>query len=731
MSFTGLGDVAVCARLALQLWHYGWSNARNASAQYNEFGQDVYLLHQNLLQLEGIFRGVEQRARPGSIPASSQFFDTSSLNSILDEPFRTISQCQRLLHKRSAFAEDRGRISNIYWNVAIEADVTQLHERIKFHNIKILALLKPLELKLLVDIRDQIQDSEDRIIARINEFEARVFGETSRSSPSESVRCEEIEIPDFLRRRFEEASMLARPNLRSGNDFPMSDGIDAFLTHHEYDSIASNYSGFLLLPPSQTPEQYLQMMKSIWIIQCVQASPEYLAACKSGNRLLKCFVEGLADKCLDVFGKFAESAAGNQCKVRDEPDEETLIPLGEDAFLIWPKVLRPMDRFDEASVDSLKIILRAPLHHQTLSHNKELLLLRHGVSTLEMVTKETSGKDQSTDSHSKNINLKDVSLNPIYADPYSDQSPGAPTLDVGVYTFGHHGPGDHISFRSSRDLYQFQEALTGYRPVQDLLDIRTTIRADDSTQWIARVQLWFYYKVQTEATQILPSSPPRSPPSSEKRGSTISDPTSYSSLAAAQSSLYSSVPSASSFQSSMTRPATITSLTRGENGGSTGLDARVFEPPKEPVLVLFLRPSGQNLPRQPNVQHMSLMRISAGRKSATLQTTNCGCRSKDKDSTCKHSVICGVNRLFGCKPLTVQRYADSERVNLALLGAYHDQAGPSGPQVEQGLNWVKLTFNTVADRQVFDTRFLDLQVLYAGKLDAYEQEKVSVRFRDR
>ena len=116
------------------------------AAQYNEFGQDVYLLHQNLLQLEGIFQRVEQRARPGSIPDSSPFRDTSSLNSILDEPFRTIGQCQRLLNRRSAFAEDRGRISNIYWNVAIEADVTQLHERIKFHNIKILALLKPLEL---------------------------------------------------------------------------------------------------------------------------------------------------------------------------------------------------------------------------------------------------------------------------------------------------------------------------------------------------------------------------------------------------------------------------------------------------------------------------------------------------------------------------------------------------------------------------------------------------------
>jgi hypothetical protein len=35
---------------------------------------------------------------------------------------------------------------NIYWNMNIEAEVTQLHERIKFHNVKIVALLGPLEM---------------------------------------------------------------------------------------------------------------------------------------------------------------------------------------------------------------------------------------------------------------------------------------------------------------------------------------------------------------------------------------------------------------------------------------------------------------------------------------------------------------------------------------------------------------------------------------------------------
>jgi hypothetical protein len=102
-------------------------------------------LHENLGQLDKVFQSVGSSTQ-SSIPSSSQFFDTSSLNSILDEPHGTIEECRRLLNRRNSFSEEQGAIQNIYWNVAIEPEVTQLHNRIKFHNVKILALLKPLEM---------------------------------------------------------------------------------------------------------------------------------------------------------------------------------------------------------------------------------------------------------------------------------------------------------------------------------------------------------------------------------------------------------------------------------------------------------------------------------------------------------------------------------------------------------------------------------------------------------
>jgi len=171
MSFVGIGDIASCAKFAYRVYLYGFSKVKNAcncflfasilsshaphrrysadlldlATQYTEFGQDVYRLHENLGQVEKVFKSVQESAR-GPIPQDSDFYNTSSLNSILDEPFNTIKECENLLNRRTAFAEDRGFIQNIYWNLTIESSVTALHNRVKFHNVKIIALLQPLQM---------------------------------------------------------------------------------------------------------------------------------------------------------------------------------------------------------------------------------------------------------------------------------------------------------------------------------------------------------------------------------------------------------------------------------------------------------------------------------------------------------------------------------------------------------------------------------------------------------
>ena len=254
-----------------------------------------------------------------------------------------------------------------------------------------------------------IYDNGDQLLSKLSAIEARLFSDVPSPGARAAASCEQIQIPHFLIDKFEEASRLGRPELEDGNVFPMHKGINAFLSHYKEDPASSQFSGggFLLETPTQSPEQFLRMMKAIWIIQRVRYSTEYTQASRSGNRLLRCFVESLGHKCLEDFNRFAQQPPGNIFKVRNEPDPITLSELGEDAFAIWPHRSRPLDIFDTASMDSLKIIFRALLrpppmqaHSPASARYRQLLLLRHDNTLLEMIVKETSEADASTNSQS-------------------------------------------------------------------------------------------------------------------------------------------------------------------------------------------------------------------------------------------------------------------------------------------------------------------------------------------
>jgi hypothetical protein len=252
-----------------------------------------------------------------------------------------------------------------------------------------------------------VYDNGDGLLSKLVTIEAKLFGEATPQASQTAVRCSQIEVSQFLKDRFEAASRAGKPHLKDGGVFPIHQGITAFLTHYKEDSSSQFSGGFLLEEPIQSPEHFLRMMKTIWIIQRIQASREYIQACKSGNRLLKCFVESLAQKCLENFNRYTAPPSENTFKVRNEPNIITLNGLGPEAFEIWPIVVRPLDVFDIASMDSLKIVFRAllrppPIQHlsPTPSRYRQLLLLRHDNTLLEMITKETSEIDASTNSQS-------------------------------------------------------------------------------------------------------------------------------------------------------------------------------------------------------------------------------------------------------------------------------------------------------------------------------------------
>lgn len=247
-----------------------------------------------------------------------------------------------------------------------------------------------------------------KVEAHLSRIEAQMQGraENVASHTAQATRCAQVIFPNLLQEAFESVSRSARPEIDTSANFPMYDGINAFLRHYREDNPSNLFSGRLFqIPTTQSPQQYLSMMKSIWIMARVQECRQYKQACQEGDRLLMLFVEGLADKCVEEFNRHAEGRPMpdyNPYKVASEPAAETLLPLGEEAWAIWPKPERRLDSFDEAvGSDQMNIILRACLQPRAPYELEEMILLRRANSMLEMITKktmQTTGQSQTIQS---------------------------------------------------------------------------------------------------------------------------------------------------------------------------------------------------------------------------------------------------------------------------------------------------------------------------------------------
>ena len=145
-----------------------------------------------------MFRRAEQSPLQ-NIPGNDSFRDMRSVFAVLGGPEATIQECWNLLHDVRYFRVDRGHVANIYWNVILESKVADLQQKIESHIIKILALVKPLEMHLTLDV--------GLLVARYGEA---ILGELSNRSPVNGQgppqRAEDanhISIPPYLEYKFE------------------------------------------------------------------------------------------------------------------------------------------------------------------------------------------------------------------------------------------------------------------------------------------------------------------------------------------------------------------------------------------------------------------------------------------------------------------------------------------------------------------------------------------------
>lgn len=326
-------------------------------------------------------------------------------------------------------------------------------------------------------------------------------------------------------------------------------------------------------------------------------------------------------------------------------------------------------------------------------------------------------------------------------------------MDIGLYTSGMPTHDNLLSFQTYQSLYTFQEAITGYRVVDDIVDVDVIVMADKSTHYKARVQIWnFAPSVPTQSplpTTYGTSSPSTSVPtirapsnsnasmttvrqqSSNDLSARLSSPR-KSSFFSSKNSYAPSKYSSFSMRSAATSISDVISLSDPRDSNT---EAFIFESLREPLLVLFLRPEKPPPSRTFRGEMgdsgggLTLLKIPIGSLKAVLDKRNCSCQKGG--TPCTHASIMGPSKRFGTGALVAEWWRGS-MVNLAALGAHYDVRRGGGEK--EKVNHVKMTFRGERGRErkkKFEKTVAGVQEVDRRKGYLLEEEKVELRLKKR
>ncbi|KAM0218492.1 hypothetical protein ACHAQD_006875 [Fusarium lateritium] len=346
-----VGDIISLGRLAWEIYRFGWTEDHNATRQYAEFGRDVKGLAENLDILSRVVACADdslQKQRRQGAPARLRW-DRRSLIEIIGDYELTLRECDKLLRSNSRYRVGSNPLRNLEWNVLVQPMADQLRQRITLHNSKILHVLKPFEVDLLLRVRQDIEfmhrDLADRITAAHHDIR-RLMGvlipdldEALDQRIQRSVVL--LEVPVDLDDRFRFAALTGHPEYRIEDDFELSELSDAFILNF-HKSTVNFESGMLVEDRIPTVDQYLNLLKCVWVFKRIQACPALRVANKDTSHW-------------PSYARQLEDDLSSQCS---RFGRELVTPriitstLKRDMFSIWPEK-EPVPLVDVVTKDEM------------------------------------------------------------------------------------------------------------------------------------------------------------------------------------------------------------------------------------------------------------------------------------------------------------------------------------------------------------------------------------------
>ena len=388
--------------------------------------------------------------------------------------------CDALLKDNTKFRRSPANfVDNVVWHASTERVVNDLRKRLHVHMTKVSLITKPLEMKLLFDIHHQQQQLTMQMAA----IRSVLPPDPGRENCPMNTHTQEssFQVPEELSERFWEASVAKDRDLSQVRDgLPLMEGLDALVYH--FARSTENFVPSSGLGREVPEEQYLNLIKSRWIIDRLKENAQFLS--REPNSLWAECIRELEHKVGTQFVRFQQDGLL-------QPPLDALTRLPANHFCIWvdeEPSPRPADLTEQRP--SEEKILELPLQSIHRSHQSTLTVYRKNDTNLRLVSATIDDQnDDFLQQESMDVDMNQTGLVPVFA-----SSHGNSTVDSIVLLCNQGQDTKSYNFREPADIAQFQRALTGFRVSHEMLNISWHIEFDQFSKsgesGTARLQLW-------------------------------------------------------------------------------------------------------------------------------------------------------------------------------------------------------------------------------------------------
>lgn len=372
--------------------------------------------------------------------------------------------------------------------------------RVRFHITKVEFYTRPSEFDSIIRNGNEIQHLR-RQLADLERL--------MRNGPAQSHNLSANVLSDELRERLEREFQRNSPSWSvEGSEWPLKEAFEALTFHFATSTVVFSPPLDLgSVPKVPMLSQYIDLAKSIWMLEKIKESHHFLAA--GGESIWADRMRQFED---DVRAQLHRFEAGEL----ESPSTQALLELPTGHYSISSGDMIEPNPLNAGEAGPLeKKILEIQLPSNSSNRESALLVFRENEADFRLVI-STKQADTLLAQYDKEIelNMDRNRLVPAYANPFQGSSPRYNML---LYNERGGRPKELVLF-NREDTKKLQRALTGYRVHHDMpvahWCINSSKRLGDSGKGI--LQLWQF--------KPLPPMPPTSQSDFSDRNSSVESP---------------------------------------------------------------------------------------------------------------------------------------------------------------------------------------------------------------